>query len=158
MSGIQYLTDRDIPLRRLLTASDAIGIWCSCKTTFSSPQILIFPAEQQKKSNHQSLMGVFLPARLFSSPSSSRPHPPSVLNRFQPLKATRSFLCIFRHLPPPIHLENPEIKGFRGVPPFLFRGEEAGCVFEETFQGDFSGVSGVFRRGFPSCFDIVNIG
>ena len=158
MSGIQYLTDRDIPLRRLLTASDAIGIWCSCKTTFSSPQILIFPAEQQKRVIIRALWVYSSPQGSFLPPPLPVLIPPSVLNRFQPLKATRSFLCIFRHLPPPIHLENPEIKGFRGVPPFLFRGEEAGCVFEETFQGDFSGVSGVFRRGFPSCFDIVNIG
>ena len=36
---------------------------------------------------------------------------------------------------------------------FLFRGgEEAGCAFREAFQGDFSGDSGGFWRGFPTLF------
>ncbi len=41
----------------------------------------------------------------------------------------------------------------------LFRGgEETGSVFGEVFQGDFSEVSGAFRRGFPSCFYRKNLG
>ena len=39
------------------------------------------------------------------------------------------------------------------MPLFLYRGEgEAGSLFGEVFQGDSSGISGAFQRGFPSCF------
>ena len=117
---------------------------------------------QQKKSNYQGLVGVFLPARLFSSPL------PSVLIplRSKPFLAIEgnlvfslSFQDFFSYLPPPNPLESPEIKDFRGLSLFSFQeGEEAGSVFEKVFRRDFSGVSGAFRRGIPSCFYGKNLG
>lgn len=99
-----------------------------------------FSCGATKISNHQGLVGVFLPARLFSSPLPFPSSFPSAQNRSQPLTATRSFLYIFlalfRHLPPKTPLESPEIKDFREFSLFSFRGErEAGSLFREIFLG-----------------------
>lgn len=148
MSGIQYLIDRRIPLRRLLTASDAIGIWCSCKTRFSSPQILIFPAEQQKKSNHQSLVGVFLPARLFSS----RPHPPLRAKPFPAIEGNSVFSLYFQASSSPNPFRKPRNKGFSGSAALPLSGRGGRMCFRGDFSGRFFGSFRSFSERFPKLF------
>ncbi len=98
-------------------------------------------------------MGVFLPRKALFFPLLFPSSSPFARNHSQPLHVSQSFLSIFQASSAPTPLEDPEIKDFRGLPLFFFRGwEEAGSVFGEDFQGDFSGFSGDFRRGFPSCF------
>lgn len=104
-------------------------------------------------------MGVFLPRKALFFPLLFPSSSPFARNHSQPLHVSQSFLSIFQASSAPTPLEDPEIKDFRGLPLFFFRGwEEAGSVFGEDFQGDFSGFSGDFRRGFPSCFYRKNLG
>lgn len=101
-------------------------------------------------------MGVFLPARLFSSPS------PSILIplRSKPLPAIEgilvfslSFQDFFSYLPPPNPLESPEIKGFREMSslPLLGRGGGGKCLrgdFSERFFWNFRSLSERFPNPF----------